>query len=72
MIKILKAQGGNKYKIPHMNKKKLENLGILPDQVTVRKEVVVDTVEYLDSMFRPSSQFQGTQFATEDTEVDAD
>ncbi|XP_021763998.1 uncharacterized protein LOC110728662 [Chenopodium quinoa] len=56
MIKILKAQGGNKYKIPHMNKKKLENLGILPDQVTVRKEVVVDTVDYLDSMFRPSSQ----------------
>ncbi|XP_021715173.1 uncharacterized protein LOC110683131 [Chenopodium quinoa] len=31
MIKILKAQGGNKYKISHMNKKKVENLGILPD-----------------------------------------
>ncbi|CAO2816463.1 unnamed protein product [Amaranthus hypochondriacus] len=55
-----------------MNKKKLQNLGILPNQVTVRKELVVDTVEYLDTMFRPSSQVQGNQFATEDTEVDAD
>ncbi|XP_021719359.1 uncharacterized protein LOC110687035 [Chenopodium quinoa] len=70
MIKILKAQGGNKYKIPHMNKKKLENLGILPDQVQVRKEVVLDAAEYLNSMFRPASQ--GTQGALEDMEVDAD
>lgn len=70
MIKILKAQGGNKYKIPHMNKKKLENLSILPNEVEVKKEVVVEAVEYLNTMFRPTSQ--GTQDAAEDMEVDAD
>ncbi|XP_021752511.1 uncharacterized protein LOC110718018 [Chenopodium quinoa] len=70
MIKILKAQGGNKYKIPHMNKKKLENLGILPEQVQVRKEVVVEAVEYLNTMFRPANQ--GSQDAAENMEVDAD
>ncbi|CAO2834390.1 unnamed protein product [Amaranthus hypochondriacus] len=72
MVKILKANGGNNYKIPHINKKKLENLGILPGIVTVRNQIVVDAVEYLDSMFRPTTQLQGSQFVAEDTEVDAD
>ncbi|XP_021775181.1 uncharacterized protein LOC110739035 [Chenopodium quinoa] len=70
MIKILKAEGGNKYKIPHMNKKKLENLGSLPDLVEVQKEDVLEAVEYLNTMFRPANQ--GTQEDTEDLEVDAD
>ncbi|XP_021741307.1 uncharacterized protein LOC110707587 [Chenopodium quinoa] len=54
MIKILKAQGGNKYNIPHMNNKKLENMGILPDKVKVQKEVVLEAIEYLNTMFRPT------------------
>ncbi len=29
-IEVMKASGGNKYKIPHMNKERLEALGILP------------------------------------------
>ncbi|XP_021717632.1 uncharacterized protein LOC110685409 [Chenopodium quinoa] len=70
MIKILKGQGWNKYKIPHMNKNKLENLGILPDQVKVKKEIVMEAVEYLNTMFRPANQ--GNQDAAEDMEVDAD
>ncbi|XP_021762664.1 uncharacterized protein LOC110727410 [Chenopodium quinoa] len=70
MIKILKAEGGNKYKIPHMNKKKMENLGNLPDLVEVQKKDVLEAVEYLNIMFRPANQ--GTQELTEDLEVDAD
>jgi hypothetical protein len=30
MIEVMKASGGNKYKIPHMNKDRLEALGMLP------------------------------------------
>ncbi|XP_021750655.1 uncharacterized protein LOC110716342 [Chenopodium quinoa] len=70
MIKILKAEGGNKYKIPHMNKKKLENIGFLPEIVVVQKEVVVEAVEYLNTMFRPANQ--GNEEVTEELEVDAD
>ncbi|XP_021760588.1 uncharacterized protein LOC110725415 [Chenopodium quinoa] len=70
MIMILQAEGGNKYKIPHMNKKKLENLGILPDKVEVQRDIVLGSVEYLNTMFRPTTQ--GTQDAAEDMEVDAD
>ncbi|XP_021732073.1 uncharacterized protein LOC110698865 [Chenopodium quinoa] len=70
MIKILKAEGGNKYKIPHLNKKRLENLGNLPDLVEVQKEVALEAVEYLNTMFRPANQ--GTEEVTEDLEVDAD
>ncbi|XP_021775477.1 uncharacterized protein LOC110739318 [Chenopodium quinoa] len=64
------VEGGNKYKIPHMNKKKLENLGELPDHVPVQKEIVLEAVEYLNTMFRPVNQ--GTEQGTEDIQVDAD
>ncbi|XP_021754431.1 uncharacterized protein LOC110719747 [Chenopodium quinoa] len=67
---VQKAEGGNKYKIPHMNKKKLENLGILPEIVVVQKEVVVEAVEYLNTMFRPANQ--GNEEVTEELEMDAD
>ncbi|XP_021763963.1 uncharacterized protein LOC110728627 [Chenopodium quinoa] len=70
MIKILKEEGGNKYKIPHMNKKRLENFGNLPDLVEVQKEVVFEAVEYLNTMFKPANQ--GTEEVTEDLEVDVD
>ncbi|XP_021763980.1 uncharacterized protein LOC110728644 [Chenopodium quinoa] len=70
MIEILKVQGGNKYKIPHMNKKKLENLGELPNHVPVQKELVLEAVEYLDTMFRPVDE--GTEQGTEEFKVDAD
>ncbi|XP_021747226.1 uncharacterized protein LOC110713072 [Chenopodium quinoa] len=56
MMKILKAEGGNKYRIPHMNKKKLENIGILPEIVEVQEEVVMEAVDYLNTMFRLANQ----------------
>ncbi|XP_021727148.1 uncharacterized protein LOC110694276 [Chenopodium quinoa] len=67
---VQKAEGGNKYKIPHMNKKKLENIGILPEIVVVQQEVVVGAMEYLNTMFRPANQ--GNEEVTEELEVDAD
>ena len=30
MIEVMKDNGGNKYKIPHMNKERLEAQGMLP------------------------------------------
>ncbi|XP_021751380.1 uncharacterized protein LOC110717052 [Chenopodium quinoa] len=70
MTEILKVQGGNKYKLPHMNKKKLENLGELPNNIPVQKELVLEAVEYLDTMFRPVNE--GTEQGTEEFKVDAD
>ncbi|XP_021768495.1 uncharacterized protein LOC110732797 [Chenopodium quinoa] len=70
MIEILKVQGGNKYKLPHINKKKLKNLGELPNNVPVQKELVLEAVEYLNTMFRPVNE--GTEQGTEEFEVDAD
>jgi hypothetical protein len=29
LIEVMKAGGGNKYKIPHMNKERIEALGLL-------------------------------------------
>ncbi|XP_021719034.1 uncharacterized protein LOC110686728 [Chenopodium quinoa] len=69
-IEILKVQGGNKYKLPQMNKKKLENLGELPNNVPVQKELVLEAVKYLDTMFRPVNE--GIEQGTEEFEVDAD
>ncbi|XP_021773282.1 uncharacterized protein LOC110737223 [Chenopodium quinoa] len=40
------------------------------DEAEVQKEVVVEAVEYLYTMFRPANQ--GNEEATEDMEVDAD
>jgi hypothetical protein len=34
LIKIMKARGGNRYKIPHMNKARLEALGTLPRRIS--------------------------------------
>jgi hypothetical protein len=33
LIEVMKASGGNRYKIPHMNKERLQALGILPDRL---------------------------------------
>jgi hypothetical protein len=34
LIEVMKARGGNKYKIPHMNKARLEALGTLPRRLS--------------------------------------
>jgi hypothetical protein len=33
MIEVIKDGGGNRYKIPHMDKDKLEALGMLPKRL---------------------------------------
>jgi hypothetical protein len=33
LIEVMKTRGGNKYKIPHMNKDNLESMGILPKRL---------------------------------------
>jgi hypothetical protein len=40
MIQVMKARGGNKYKIYHMSKEKLEALGILRKVLSCDKELV--------------------------------
>lgn len=34
LIEVMNVSGGNKYKIPHMNKRRLEALGILPNRLS--------------------------------------
>jgi hypothetical protein len=41
------ANGSNKYKIPHMNKKRLERGGQLPTQVKCNPMLVQDVLNYL-------------------------
>jgi hypothetical protein len=47
MIEIMIANGSNKYKIPHMNKKRLEGEGQLPTQVKCNPMLVQDVLNYL-------------------------
>jgi hypothetical protein len=39
-MKQLKCNGGNEYKLPHMNKDKLEREGRLPTALQVTKEAL--------------------------------
>ncbi|XP_042032594.1 uncharacterized protein LOC121779336 [Salvia splendens] len=47
LSEILEVQGGNNYKIPHMNKDRLERIGALPNVLEVEERVVRDVLEYL-------------------------
>lgn len=43
----LKIKGGNEYKIPHMNKNRLQAMGQLPESIEVEEALVKDTILYL-------------------------
>ncbi|XP_057779623.1 uncharacterized protein LOC130998210 [Salvia miltiorrhiza] len=45
---IIKARGGNDYKIPHMNKERLSRLGLLPDCIQVEETLVRETLQFLE------------------------
>ncbi|XP_057793204.1 uncharacterized protein LOC131009814 [Salvia miltiorrhiza] len=45
---IIKAKGGNNYKIPHMNKDRLTRLGLLPDCIQVEEALVRESLEFLE------------------------
>jgi hypothetical protein len=49
MIEVIKAGGGNKYKIPHMNKDGLDALGILPKSLNCDRELYQSVMESLDA-----------------------
>ncbi|KAJ1284222.1 hypothetical protein BS78_03G188400 [Paspalum vaginatum] len=49
MLEVMKSDGGNRYKIPHMSKEKLEALGILPRSVSCDRQLYEKVVEFLNT-----------------------
>jgi len=47
MTEVMKARGGNKYKIPHMSKEKLEALGMLPKALSCDRELYESCIQFL-------------------------
>src|SRR5438128_725850 len=47
MIEVMKAGGGNRYKIPHRNKERLQLLGILPETLSCDRELYESVVQSL-------------------------
>ena len=48
-VEVLKKLGGIDYHIPHMNKSKLAREGRLLDYLTVRKEIIYESLRHLDA-----------------------
>ncbi|XP_021762409.1 uncharacterized protein LOC110727159 [Chenopodium quinoa] len=71
MEEILINQGGNNFIPPHKGKKRLERMGMLPEQLEVDKNVVQEAVNYLNNIFIPVHQGQGIE-EDEAMQVDAD
>ncbi|XP_021743059.1 uncharacterized protein LOC110709148 [Chenopodium quinoa] len=68
MIKVLEKQGGNNFSPPHMKKKKIDKLGVLPKHLHVPRQLIHQAVNYLDTMFIPTTNAVDDQ----QMEVDAD
>jgi hypothetical protein len=49
MIEVMKESGGNRYKIPYMNKERLEALGILPEALSCDSQLVQRAFELLNN-----------------------
>jgi hypothetical protein len=49
MIEIMRGSGGNRYKIPHMNKESLEALGMLPEAISCDSQLVQRAFELLNN-----------------------
>jgi hypothetical protein len=47
MIEVMKASGGNKYNIPHMNKQRLETLGALPTRLNCDQQLYETVMQSL-------------------------
>ncbi|XP_057795059.1 uncharacterized protein LOC131011288 [Salvia miltiorrhiza] len=45
---MLKVKGGNDYKIPHMNKSRLQRMGQLPESIEVDPQLVRDSLDYIN------------------------
>ncbi|XP_050229430.1 uncharacterized protein LOC126678579 [Mercurialis annua] len=57
MIEIMQAKGSNKYKIPHINKAKLENLKELPSQLKCDSTLVQEVMQILISKTSVTTKF---------------
>ncbi|XP_021773496.1 uncharacterized protein LOC110737441 [Chenopodium quinoa] len=64
------GKGGNNFTLPHMKKRRLEQLGILPERLTVSPDLVAQAVNHLNDRFRPVNQTQVEE--DHETEVDVD
>ncbi|XP_021727177.1 uncharacterized protein LOC110694311 [Chenopodium quinoa] len=69
MEEILNHLGGNNFTPPHKGKKRLERIGMLPEQLEVDKNVVQQAVDYLNIVF--ISTGEGNE-EDEGMQVDAD
>jgi hypothetical protein len=49
MIKVMKDNGGTRYKIPHMNKERLESQGMLPTALSCDSQLVQRAFELLNT-----------------------
>jgi len=49
MIQVMKDNGGNRYKIPHMNKDRLEALGMLPKSLNCDRQLYESVMESLNA-----------------------
>jgi len=49
MIEVMKDNGGNRYKIPHMNKERLEAADMLPKSLSCDREIVRKAIELLNN-----------------------
>jgi len=49
MIEVMKDNGGNRYKIPHMNKERLEAACMLPKSLSCDREIVRKAIELLNN-----------------------
>ena len=48
MIEVMKDGGGNRYKIPHMNKDRLEALGMQPKSLSCDRQLYEDVIAALE------------------------
>ena len=49
LIEVMKDGGGNRYKIPHMDKDRLEALGMLPKSLTVDRQLYENVMQSLSN-----------------------
>ncbi|CAO2841385.1 unnamed protein product [Amaranthus hypochondriacus] len=58
MIEVMKKQGGFDYHIPHMNKSKAAREGTLQDYLSVDKQLVLDTLQFIFSRLNTDTMNQ--------------
>ncbi|KAG9405723.1 hypothetical protein AC1031_003638, partial [Aphanomyces cochlioides] len=65
MIEILKCNGANDYKIPHINKSQLEQQGRLPEQPECTREIVTAARALLDGEDEEEHQINAAKESVE-------